>query len=327
MQRVFIIVLSYTFCLGISSARAAADPAELLIRQGVELRHKGRDAEALTKFQSAYDLARSPRSAAQLGLCEQSLGRWLEAERHLTEALAAESDPWIARNQKTLFSSRNEARAKLVRVDLSIEPAAALIKVDADLVGRAADLGPLWLLPGNHVFSVSLDGYSPKQISRTLTLGESDAITIALDTINERGEVQLPLAAVKNGDEKIISEANAPGDQGPAGGSGWQRYAAWGAFGGAALGLGYGLVSYFGREAAVEKFNQIDNGCGKGGGIVEGGDQCEGWDRTIKSRGLGMAIGLGGAGVLGALGIFSCFAVRTSPRRGSHCAVPPFRRR
>jgi len=78
------------------SEAVASDNAEILIRKGVELRRRGRDSDASALFRQAYELSHTPRAAAQLGLCEQALGQWLEAEGHLSEALLAESDPWIA---------------------------------------------------------------------------------------------------------------------------------------------------------------------------------------------------------------------------------------
>ena len=70
----------------------AADAAELLIRQGVELRRKGNNRGAVVKFRSAYELSKSARATAQLGLCEQALDIWLEAKQHLSEGLYLESD-------------------------------------------------------------------------------------------------------------------------------------------------------------------------------------------------------------------------------------------
>ncbi len=102
-SRVMMIVtlLIVAFTNTSRHAAAAGDPAELLIRQGVELRKKGKNAAAVERFQQAYDLAHTARAAAQLGLCEQALERWVDADAHLAEALAS-SDPWIER-QRTIL--------------------------------------------------------------------------------------------------------------------------------------------------------------------------------------------------------------------------------
>ena len=70
---------------------------EALISEGIALRKRGRHQEALRKFREAHKLEATPRAAAQLGLCEQALGQWVEGEDHLEEALKAAKDPWIAK--------------------------------------------------------------------------------------------------------------------------------------------------------------------------------------------------------------------------------------
>ena len=54
-----------------------------LIRHGIELRKVHDDEGAAREFQKAYDQVHTPRAAGQLGLAEQALGRWEDAERHV----------------------------------------------------------------------------------------------------------------------------------------------------------------------------------------------------------------------------------------------------
>src|SRR5262245_7061850 len=62
---------------------------EALIKSGVSLREQGKDEAALREFQRAHELSRAPRALAQIALAEQALGRWIDAEAHLEEALTA----------------------------------------------------------------------------------------------------------------------------------------------------------------------------------------------------------------------------------------------
>ena len=59
------------------AAKPTAADAENYIKRGNELRRSGRDQQALPLFEKAYEVAPSPRTAAQLGLCEVVLGYWL----------------------------------------------------------------------------------------------------------------------------------------------------------------------------------------------------------------------------------------------------------
>ena len=78
---------------------AQAQDAEAAIRQGMELRKQGEDARALPYLEKAYQLSRTPRTAAQLGLVQMGLGYWVDAERHLDEALSDPDNYWVAKTR------------------------------------------------------------------------------------------------------------------------------------------------------------------------------------------------------------------------------------
>jgi hypothetical protein len=66
-------------CLVASSAHAQTSSAEM-VEKGVQLRREHRDAEALEQFRQADKLNPAPRIKAQIGLAEQALAQWVEAE-------------------------------------------------------------------------------------------------------------------------------------------------------------------------------------------------------------------------------------------------------
>src|SRR6516164_2176469 len=76
-------------------ARAAEASEDELIKEGVAKRRHQDDEAALELFTKAYAIRKSPRAAGQMGLAELALGRWMEAEVRLQEALAASSDSWV----------------------------------------------------------------------------------------------------------------------------------------------------------------------------------------------------------------------------------------
>ena len=115
----------------VARADSAASEAENLIRDGVALRRQQRDVQALPKFQKAYDLVRNPRTAGQLGLCELSVGYWIEAEQHLKEALATPAHPWVAKNQESLEASLKRARSNIGEVAITGSPNGAQISSTA----------------------------------------------------------------------------------------------------------------------------------------------------------------------------------------------------
>ena len=90
--------------IGTLAARSAlAEPSSgEFVDRGIQLRRQHRDAEALEQFKRADQLNPAPRIRAQIGLAEQALGQWLEAERDLNLALSANQDPWIAEREQGL---------------------------------------------------------------------------------------------------------------------------------------------------------------------------------------------------------------------------------
>src|SRR5206468_11272741 len=114
LHRVMAVTMqrNATWCLALAvlSSLLSASPAlaanapdeDALIRRGLALRKRGNDEASLPVFQRAYDLSHSARAAAQLGFAEQALGVWPDAERHVSEALRADRDPWIVKNRAVI---------------------------------------------------------------------------------------------------------------------------------------------------------------------------------------------------------------------------------
>lgn len=89
------IVLLYSL---VAYAQAPAD----LLRRAYELRLAGHDEAALPVLEQAYAMSPTPNVSAQLGLCDEAVGRWEAAEQHLHAALLAPNDPWVARHLQSL---------------------------------------------------------------------------------------------------------------------------------------------------------------------------------------------------------------------------------
>lgn len=129
---------------------AESSASDLLIAEGLELRRGGRDVEALRRFERAYELSGAPRALAQIAVAEQALGRWLDAERHLVDAMAAE-DPWIAERRPVLEEALAAIRAHLASVEVSASVAGATLLLNG------ADLGALPLATPARVVAGTLE--------------------------------------------------------------------------------------------------------------------------------------------------------------------------
>jgi hypothetical protein len=139
-----------------------------LIRKGLDLRQKGQDEKALKEFRRAYELSKSARALAQIALAEQALGRWLEAESYLTEALTHTEESWISHNKKSLNQALNDIQGHLGSLELPGEAKEGTVKVDGVQVAILPLAKPLRVPAGSLALEVQAPGYLP--IIRTVVV-------------------------------------------------------------------------------------------------------------------------------------------------------------
>ena len=173
----------------------ATDPEDL-IRQGVELRRQGQSEAALPFFKQAYAAARTPRTAGQLGLSEMALGYWLDAERHLGEALDVPTHPWVAKYRKSLTDALAKVRTHIAEISIVGPPAGAEIRVNGHLAGTIPLGHPLRVPEGY----LDVDVTAPEHVDgrRTLSVrgGETRELAIVLEASPAAGSTVSPPASV-----------------------------------------------------------------------------------------------------------------------------------
>jgi len=160
---------------------AGGDDAEKLIRHGIELRKAHDDEGAARAFQQAYDQVHTPRAAGQLGLAEQALGRWEDAERHVGEALhAAGSDPWVVKNRATLDEALGTIQAHLGRVEVLGDPEGAEVSVNGRPVGKLPLPDAVRVSAGEVDVEMRAPGYVPAQRTLTIIGGQYQRLVLHL---------------------------------------------------------------------------------------------------------------------------------------------------
>lgn len=162
--RVFLII----GVLLVASASHAEDDPEALIRQGVELRRLGNDVTAHGYFERAYERSHTPRSAAQLGLSDLALSKWLPAQQHLSEALDA-PDPWVESHKTALEKARSSARTHLGRVVVNGAPANATFTTGDGATASLPKDGLVWVNPGSVEIRVQAPGF--RSATSTVSVG------------------------------------------------------------------------------------------------------------------------------------------------------------
>jgi hypothetical protein len=171
------------------ASETADDPA---MAQGVELRRLGRDAEALALFQRIDAERPSPRAVAQIGLAQQALGRWTDAEASLLDAMARTDDPWIARQHAYLERSLVAVQAHLGWLSVDSNVPGAEVWIGGHMVGRVPMSGPIRAPAGQTALEVRALGYAP--LLRTVTV-EAGVRATHVFTFVELPRIDLPAPA------------------------------------------------------------------------------------------------------------------------------------
>jgi hypothetical protein len=167
--------------------------AAALIDEGLALRRSGDDAVAAERFRAAIERGGGPRAIAQLGLAEQALGSWLEAEAHLVEALAAD-DPWIARRAATLRESLEAVRAHIGLVLIEGNVEGALIRVNGREIGALPLAEPVRVEEGTAIVDARAEGHFAIQRPVAIVAGQTARVQLAL-VARERESIEGPIEA------------------------------------------------------------------------------------------------------------------------------------
>jgi tetratricopeptide (TPR) repeat protein len=217
-----------------------ASQAEVLIDEGVALRRAGDDEAALARFQAANDLFHSARAWAQIALVEQALGRWIDAEAHLREALASH-EPWIEERRETLAAQLEVIRGHLGRLEVSGGVRGATITVNGTPAGALPLSSAVWVEPGAVVVEVVADGFMPFAWTGIASAGEVATLHVRLETD----------AVIATGDEAedAAPAASVPPSSSPLPALGWA------AVGTGAAGLVLSAIALGVRNAEAEAFN------------------------------------------------------------------------
>lgn len=210
----FVAVMSVAPAVAVAQAQSH-DPAEELVHRGIELRKAGHDEQALDAFRSAYETKATPRAQAQMGMAEQALGRWAEAETDLKSALKADRDPWIVKNASTLRQSLAAVSGHLGSVQIVGSPAGAHVVMDEREVGRLP-LGSAVRAPAGEVLvTVSAPGYV--DISRKVAVGAGTLTreVIALHAVTPASTGHAMVQTEPAGGDAVNSEEKGDPSRGP----------------------------------------------------------------------------------------------------------------
>ncbi len=326
VPRKLLLALRFVLCLGLAAAwiipvgHAHAVPAgeievEALLQKGNDLRRSGDDQAALPVFARAHELAPGPRTAVQLGLVEQALGRWADADLHLTTGLRAKQDPWILRNRDTIEEALGRVKHHVGRVEITGEPVGAEVLIGGRRVGHVPLAEPVRVSAGTVDVELRAPGYRPTLRTLMIAGGQYQPVVMRLERIGS------PIGSLP----EAVTDSPEASTSGLAGRA--TPFIKYGALGGAAIGLGVGIFAVARHSDLVGSFN--GRGCvedGGGMGVLNNGSydtECATLAADYQNAKTLAIVGFVGAGAMVATAAILHFVGRpTEPERTSLGAGP-----
>ena len=316
--------------LDVSAAFAAEDNDDAVIARGVALRKEGDDQAARELFLKVYERSHSARAVGQLGLAEQALGRWEEAESHLREALRSPNDSWVKKNHDALSRDMLLIQAHIARVEIVGDPEGAEILVAGRSVGKLPLSGPVSTSAGSVDIEARAPGYQHEMRTLTLSGGQYQRLVMRLQKDEPAPSATAtpvsPASIVTAPPEQPATTApavpvKASADEQP---SPLRPIAKWTALGLAGAGLAVGITSSIVRANKLDQFKSAaGGGCVEMSGRAVDGDgnpvpACQGYLDSYKSMRTWQIVGFVSAGVFAAtwLTLFLTEPPAAEPRPG-----------
>jgi tetratricopeptide (TPR) repeat protein len=240
----------------------SAAASEQLVLKGVELRKQRKHLEAYDYFRRAFDISPTARPAAQLGLVEYQLGRWVDSEIHLEQALRAAGDPWIRKNRETIQQALDTVRSHIAYIEIKGTPAGADVSVNGRKVGKLPLEGLVKAGDGYAEVLVGAAGYAPVRQSLNLQaqLTQQFFVTLEPQTPAISGG-RLSSAGGRGAAESSLSSPRPPEGQANdlSSGSASLRVAALVAAAVGVAAIGYGALQTYRVLKLTEEVRRTDN--------------------------------------------------------------------
>jgi hypothetical protein len=141
-----------------STARAQAPDPEARIHEAVVMRQHGDDEGALRVLHEVFEQSHSAHAEAQMALAEQALGRWIEADEHLAEALAS-GDPWVVHHRALLDGAMNTIQSHVGSLDVRGGVPGAEVLINGRNAGTLPLAHPIHVIAGTVTLAVRAPGY------------------------------------------------------------------------------------------------------------------------------------------------------------------------
>lgn len=202
---------------------------ERQIERGFHLRQRGQENAAWIHFRDLQLRCPTPRLTAQLGLVEHGIHRWVDARRHLREALSARFDSWILPRQSALRAVLTEVEGHIGLLQVESNDPEAELFIAGVSQGRVPLAEPLAFGEGSVDLELRAPERAPLRQTVTMVGGRTEHLTLAFPVR------PVPIAAVTVAPPLSTTTPDVrPGARSPL------RVVGWVTLGVSALALGMG---------------------------------------------------------------------------------------
>lgn len=184
--------------------------AKDLFTWGQKLYKQARYAEAISKFEEAYEVRPHPVIYFNIGKCYEQLGETAKALRSYRDYLRLSPD---AKDKETVSDAVANLERRLrekgqQQLMVFADPPNARISVDGKELGTSP--ASVELVAGNHTLLVSADGYEKVERSFVMQLSRATEMTISLRPVGAKETPPLVSDAPKKDDKPTLDPGTPP---------------------------------------------------------------------------------------------------------------------
>ncbi len=251
IARACVLALALLAAPRLVAAQPAAEPAAYrpLVEEAVAEYEASNFEEARSLFTKAIAIYPSARALRGLGMVEFELRNYGDSAADLERALASEAQPLQGELRAEAERLLTRARGFLARVNVSVEPASAIVSVDHRATQLGVD-GSLLLELGDHLLEFQAAGYRPAERVLKVRGGEQLSLHILM---RPEGSDAAPQDQTRPAIDLTASAQQRQADDDPRRPL-YKNPWLWTGIGmvvaGAALGLGFGLRGRGGDDGA-----------------------------------------------------------------------------
>lgn len=287
------VALAVVLGAGSAWAQQTATAIEQQHRRGIAMLRQGQNEQALVVFREIYERTREPRALWRMATAEAALGRWVEAEGHMSSAFGSTGDAWIRAERGGLEATLRQVQARVGLLTVRCNVVGARIEVD----GQAVTSFPLRVVAGDVRVRVTADGYQTAEATVSVPGNVERAFVREVELRAVAVERRVEVAA--DGRDGMSEPHQPPPRAEPSSGL---RTGGIIALSVGAAGLATGVVALVLRNGAATRFNE-NLSCGMSGGAVQGGTTCSDDAATTDTMQTVSVVGFIAGGVFAAAGV------------------------